>query len=166
MAKLNYLTLYQSCLANAGELVEESQILFERAKYARAYALAFTALEEISKSQLAADVYTGFIEEQEFNDACRDHRKKITRMEWATEDAKRYLAMPEEDYFDVREPTFQNRMSAMYVDFANGTITTPGQLIDAQQARHIIHTVEVALQRILEITEYYGNRIGTKGFMA
>jgi AbiV family abortive infection protein len=54
--------------------------LFDREKYARAYALAFTALEEISKSQLAADVFTGLITDEEFQECFRDHRKKIARM--------------------------------------------------------------------------------------
>jgi AbiV family abortive infection protein len=49
-------------------------------RYARAFFLAFTALEEISKSQLAADVVTGFMSEDEF----LDHTVPILRKsdEW------------------------------------------------------------------------------------
>jgi len=42
--------------------------------------LAFTALEEISKSQFAADVYTGFVDEEEIKDFYKDHKSKIRRM--------------------------------------------------------------------------------------
>lgn len=80
----NFLKLYNASLKNATELLRESEILFEKEKYARAYALAFTALEEISKSQLAADVFTGLIAEADFKKAYRDHREKIDRMAWAT----------------------------------------------------------------------------------
>ena len=110
-----FLILYERAETNARELLQEAEILFDAGKFPRAYALAFTALEEISKSQLAADVYTGLITEEEFQRHYRDHKKKIGRMLWATEDAKRYLDSPEGDYVDVQEPTFANRMDAMYV---------------------------------------------------
>ena len=161
----NFLNLYNASLKNARELLRESEILFEKEKYARAYALAFTALEEISKSQLAADVFTGLIAEEDFKKAYRDHREKIDRMVWATEDAKEYLAMPEEDYLDVQEVSFANRQSAMYVGFDGGKAISPSDVIGREQARSIIHTVAVALQRIFEVTEYMGHQIGTKGFM-
>src|ERR1035438_7520299 len=82
-----FLALYNASLKNASELLAEAEILFEREKYARAYALAFTALEEISKSQLAADVFTGYITEVEFQKVFLKHEKKIKIMAWATKDA-------------------------------------------------------------------------------
>ena len=160
-----FLALYNASLKNATELLAEAEILLEREKYARAYALAFTALEEISKSQLAADVFTGLIKDEEFNECFRDHRKKIERMAWATEDAKGYLAMPEEAYIDVQEPTFTARMDAMFVGFKNGKIVAPSDMIGREDARSIIHTTQTAIQRIIEVTEFWGHQIGTKGFM-
>jgi AbiV family abortive infection protein len=160
-----FLALYNASLRNATELLGEAEILFEREKYARAYALAFTALEEISKSQLAADVFTGLITGEEFNECFRDHRKKIERMAWATEDAKHYLAMPEEDYIEVQEVTFASRQSALFVGFKNGEIASPSALIGREEARSVIHTTQTAIQRIIEMTEYWGHQIGTKGFM-
>lgn len=162
---LNFLTLYYSAHNNAVELLADAEILFESAKYPRAYALAFTGLEEIAKSQLAADVYTGFIEEAEFWDCYRDHRKKISRMAWATEDARRYLDAPDGDYIEVEDPSFANRMDAMYVKVAGGRIILPSDVIDRDAARGIIHTLKVALERIWEVTDYMGHQIGTKGFM-
>jgi AbiV family abortive infection protein len=157
--------LYRCAHNNAVELLEDAEILFEKGKFPSAYALAFTALEEIAKSQLAADVYTSFITEEEFQEHYRDHKKKIGRMAWATEDARRYLDAPEGDYVDVEEPTFANRMDAMYVSLNDKKVASPSDVIDAKAARGIIHTVNVALQRILEVTQVWGDQIGTKGFM-
>ncbi|MGA7640077.1 MAG: AbiV family abortive infection protein [Candidatus Acidiferrales bacterium] len=159
------LLLYHCAHNNAVELLEEAEILFAKGAFPRAYALAFTALEEIAKSQLAADVFTGHITEDEFHDHYRDHKKKIGRMAWATEDARRYLDGPEGDYVDVEVPTFSNRMDAMYVSINNGNVKTPADVIDSKAAQGIIHTVKVAFERIFEMTEFWGHQIGTKGFM-
>lgn len=86
-----FLPLYNASLKNAADLLVEAEILFDREKYSRAYALAFTSLEEIAKSQMAADVFTRLIAKEEFQESFLDHRKKIASMAWATEDAKRYL---------------------------------------------------------------------------
>ena len=49
-------------------------------RHARAFALACTALEEIGKSQYAADVYTGFLPAHDFEKIIRRHHfKSISR---------------------------------------------------------------------------------------
>lgn len=160
-----FLDLYRAAHNNAIDLLEEAEILFEVGHNPRAYALAFTALEGISKSQLAADVFTEFITEQEFYEYYRDHKKKIGRMAWATEDAERYLDAPEGEYVAVEQPRIASRMDALYVGINQGKVTTPSDIIGRDEARGIIHTGKVAIQRILEVTEYWGHQIGTKGFM-
>ncbi len=160
-----FFDLYRSAHQNAIDLLEEAEILFAAGKYSRAYALAFTALEEISKSQLAADVFTNLITAKTFQEHYRDHRKKIGRMAWATEDAKRYLDAPEGNYVDVEKPTFANRMDAMYVSIKGKKVISPSDVIGSDAARGIIHTGNVALQRIWEVAEVLGHQIGTKGFM-
>lgn len=92
------------------------------------------------------------------------HRVKIGRMAWATEDERRYLAMPEEEYIEVQEPTFGNRMGSMYVGLKDDKVLSPANIIGEEDARNIIHTTEVAFQRIIEATEFWGHQIGTKGF--
>jgi AbiV family abortive infection protein len=47
-----FLALYRAAHNNDVDLIQEAEVLFEHGRYRRAYALAFTALEEISKSQL------------------------------------------------------------------------------------------------------------------
>ncbi len=159
-----FFDLYHAAHENAVDLLEEADILFDAGKFARAYALAFTALEEISKSQLAADVSTGLITKEEFQEHYRDHRKKIGRMVWATENARKYLDAPEGDYVHVEKPTFANRMDAMYVSIEGQQVTSPSDVIDSDAARGILHTSKVAIQRIWEVGEM-GHQIGTKGFM-
>jgi len=65
--KDNYLEIYRVAHNNASDLLEEAELLFNHKYFARAYALAFTALEEISKSQFAADVFTDLCKEEDFN---------------------------------------------------------------------------------------------------
>jgi AbiV family abortive infection protein len=157
--------LYIKSHNNALDLLAEAEILFASGRYSRAYALAFTALEEISKSQLAADVHTGYITEDEFQKIFRDHRKKIDRMAWATEDAKHYLNTPDEVYLEVEHPTFVSRNDSMYVNLKDNKTFAPADVIGREHAEAIIHTVNVALQRITEMTDFWGHQIGTKGFM-
>lgn len=60
----------------------------------------------------AADVHTELITKEAFQKIYRDHREKIARMAWATEDAKRYLSAPDGEYLEVEVPTFPSRVSA------------------------------------------------------
>jgi hypothetical protein len=83
----------------------------------------------------------------------------------ATEDAKRYLDYEEGEYLNVGTPTFDNRMNAMYTQFDGKTSQSPAKAITAEDARSLIHTVRAALDQIIEMTEYWGHQIGTKGFM-
>jgi AbiV family abortive infection protein len=163
--KTDFLRLHRSAHGNAVELLSEAELLFEHRRYARAYALAFTALEEISKSQLAADVFTGFTAEDEFWKCYRDHKKKIARMAWATEDARRYLDASTETCLDVEKPKVASRMDALYVEFDGNTIQSPTDFISSEDAQGIIHTARTAIHRIVEMTEFWGHQIGTKGFM-
>jgi len=161
-----FLALYRSAHNNAVDLLRDAEILFEKERYPRAYALAFTALEEISKSHLAADVFTGLIEEKEFWQIYWKHEKKIGRMAWASEDAKRYLDLLEDGReLEIEEPTFGTRNAGMYVSMIDGKVASPSDVISRDDARAILHTVDVALRRINEVTEFWGHQIGTKGFM-
>jgi hypothetical protein len=56
-------------------------------------------------------------------------------------------------------------MDAMYVSINGQVVISPSDVISPEPARGIIHTGKVAIQRIWEVTEYWGHQIGTKGFM-
>jgi AbiV family abortive infection protein len=160
-----FLEMYRIAHNNAADLLTEAELLFENRKYERAYFLAFTGLEEIAKSQLAADVYTGLIEQSEFWKSFRDHEKKIGRMAWASEDAEDYLDLGHETYLDIEPPNTSRRMNALYARFEGEKVKGPGDHITQDNARAIVHTLRVAIDQIILMTEYYGHQIGTKGFM-
>lgn len=50
--KAIYWKIYTSSHNNALDLSSEAELLFANEKYARAYMLAYTALQEIAKSQI------------------------------------------------------------------------------------------------------------------
>lgn len=173
--KIDYLKIYNKSHNNAVDLLRESKILFEHECYARSYALAYTALEEISKSQLAADVFTRFSEEEEFLEKYINHKDKIKRINWAHNDANSFpyneiwTGPDKEDIEKVspKEPLWDKRQKALYVDIdkRNQDVFVPETNIRKEDAQDIIHIVDVALQRIWEMTEHWGHQIGTKGFM-
>ena len=163
--KSNFYLIYACAYNNAVELLSETEILFEKKRYARAYFLAFTGLEEISKSQLAADVWTGSIEEDDFWKYYTDHNRKIGRVRWASLDAEDYRDLEEEKYIVIKIPSVKKRMKALYVDIKPNGISSPEDIISREEAKSLIHTLRVATERIIIMTEYYGHRIGTKGFM-
>lgn len=171
--KIDFYKIYAKAHNNAVELLSEARILFDKEKYARAYFLAFTGLEEISKSQLAADVYTGFILEDKFWKHYRNHNNKIDRMQWAHDDANSYpynqiwLGPDVDDVERIApsEPLWEKRQKSLYVEITNDQITTPEEGITGGDAQEVIHVLDIALHRIMEVTEYHGHQIGTKGFM-
>lgn len=176
LTKNNFLEIYKIAHNNAADLLREAELLYNHKHFPRAYALAFTALEEISKSQFAADVFTGLHTSEDFEKFYRNHKHKIDRMAWAHDDANSYphdLRLVGPDIDDLErinpsEPDFKKRSDALYigVDFNNKKIIKPNEQITEKDAKEIMRIVEVALERIWEVSgEFGGNQIGTKGFM-
>ncbi len=153
-----YQQLYRAAQSNATDLLAEARILFEKGRYARAFFLAFTSLEEIAKSQFAADVCTGFITEKEFLESSRRHPNKTGRMVWATEEARRYLDM------DSQHPDINSCANALYASLKGKTIHNPSDAMTKEDAQGIIRTVEVALDSITT-NDFMGYAIGSKGFI-
>ncbi|MBU0614125.1 AbiV family abortive infection protein [Patescibacteria group bacterium] len=168
--KMPYLELYEHAHINACDLLKEAKILFDNKCYPRAYFLAFTALEEISKSQYAADVFTGLSTEEDFKKAYKNHNEKIGRVAWAQLDTPHKLVWRGPDVDDIERivpdmPAWEKRQDSLYVNF-NGTITTsPKDKIAEIDASELIRVVDTALKSIFETTVIFGNNIGTKGFM-
>lgn len=176
MNKDVYLEIYNEGNRNALNLLEAASLLCDKRYCAQAYVLAYTALEEISKSQFAADVYTGLNTDEEFKKFYCAHEEKIAGIGWAHHDANSYPHrykwvgpdMDDVEVMDPDKPLFSKRQAALYVDadFTNGTLSKPSEVISEKDARDIIYIVEVALERIWEVTgEFGGNQIGTKGFL-
>lgn len=164
-----YLSIYKAAHNNAENLLLDAKRLYGLGSYTRAYFFAFTALEEISKSQSAADVFTGLIEEDEFWKRFADHDKKIDGVVWATLDADESpfnIFSDTEEMIEVKEPKVKKRMESLYISVENRVkVSKPEDNIIESDAKEMIHAVEVALHQIFLMTEYYGHQIGTKGFM-
>lgn len=162
----HYLKLYYHSLDEAKALLREAILLFDNDSFQRAFFLGFSALEEISKSQLAADVFTGFISESEFKKVWRNHEAKIKRVKWIQLDSQEHRYS---QFVDIEVKDFEHakRLGAMYVDmdFVSGKVSLPRQNICKEDAQSIISAVKVGLCRIYEVTVEWGEQIGTKGFM-
>lgn len=165
-SKKCYLDMYIKSLNESKKLLKDAEVLFKNESYERAYFIAFAALEEISKSQLAADVYTGFIEEDEFKDAYKDHKKKIDRVKWIQIDGNMYPCFRWDDV-RIDDFDFKKKLKSLYVDVDFGTesVSSPSESITKSDAEKIIKAVKVGLSQIYYITEELGEQIGTKGFM-
>jgi len=163
-SKSFYLDVYLASLNEANKLLNESKLLFENKSYERSYFLGFSALEEISKSQIAADVYTGFTDEKIFKKVYRDHLEKISRVKWIQLDGDLFPNFVSEK---IKDFNYQKKLKSLYVniDFSSRKISRPSDSVTENDAENIIKAVEVGLYRIYEITELWGEQIGTKGFM-
>lgn len=159
----NLLATYAACLENATDLLIEAEFLIESGRYARAYMLAFTAIEEVSKSQLVADYFTSYISKAEFTKSFRSHHLKAKRVTWAVLDTYNVDAIDETE--DIVTPKPADRMSALYVDIDHDLRPiTPEDSIDEHQVSQLIEVVHHALDEIAT-KEFMGEQIGTKGFM-
>jgi AbiV family abortive infection protein len=169
-----YYEIYALAHNNALELLQEAKLLFSNRAFARAYTLAYISLEEVSKSQFAADVYTNFSTEDQFKKFYRSHEQKLQGVQWVHNDANtwpyntRWVGPNEDDVETIKpgKPTFDKRQESMYVDvnFSTKTVTAPRNSISENEARDMINLVEVAIQHIDDVEQDQG-RIGTKGFM-
>jgi AbiV family abortive infection protein len=161
-----YLDMYLTSLNEAGKLLEEAKLLLKNNSHERAYFLGFSALEEISKSQLSADVYTGFITEGEFKKVYRDHKEKISRVKWIQLDGNLFPFFSG-DGIKINDFDFRKKLRSMYVDIDSKSeiISSPSEAITKADAESIIKAINVGLYRIYQVTKENGEQIGTKGFM-
>ncbi len=121
-----YLKMYLASIAEAYKLLEDAELLFNNESYPRAYFLGMSALEEISKSQLAADIFTGLIKEDEFKKSFTNHKEKIKRIKWIQIDGNSYPYF-NSDLIQIKDFDFQKKLKSMYVDadFKLKEISTP-----------------------------------------
>ena len=162
---MRLLDLYSACLKNADELLKEAGLLFEAHHHARAYFLAFTAMEELGKSQAVADYFYELISKSEFEAAFRDHRFKAAYVE-------RYVQIPtdlkstwfiEYDTKSVTEHT-KARNRSLYVGHSTDhSPQYPSEMISAEAASELITNARSYLSRIVRM-EHITERIGTKAF--
>src|SRR4029077_6130427 len=59
-------SVFKTSKKNSLELLDEARLLADHQSYARAVALAIMSYEELGKSQIAADYYSGILPESEY----------------------------------------------------------------------------------------------------
>lgn len=151
------LTVFHTSKANSRKLLEEARLLLENKSYARAIALAIMSYEELGKSQIAADYYTGILPEAEYNKAFKAHRK--------TAYANRYAAIGNHEkvkhgYFvdnSIAKTLEAIRQSALYVDEDNN----PSDNFNEGDASLIINKIDQH-HRAIDYAEWLNDRIGSK----
>jgi len=151
------LTVFHRSKSNSESLLEEARILRERGYYSRAVALAITSYEELGKSQIAADFYTGLLPKSFYLRAFYKHEK--------TSYTSRHAAIGDHEnvkhgfYIDneVANNLERIRQQAIYVDETNDPLCLYG----LEDADIIIEKVEQHHQAI-NYAEDLNGRIGSK----
>ena len=162
---MRLLDLYSACLKNADELLEEAELLISHRHHARAYFLAYTAIEELGKSQVVADYFYELVTKTEFEAAFRDHKFKTAYI-------KRYVKVPDDltnEWFieyDVRSTAghMEARNRSIYIEcLPDHAPQFPAQVISVESANELVSTGKKYLAEIIRM-EHLTERIGTKAF--
>jgi AbiV family abortive infection protein len=158
------LRLYYACLENARGLLGDAELLLEKGSAPRAFALAFTAYEEIGKSQVVADFFNDQVAESEFASAFRLHHLKLAYLERIVRLSAGPLPEGTIDY-DIRKlnPLTARRNDGLYVSYVEGyEPRRPAEALTADQAREMIDAAQQELESI-DWAEELNGRIGSKG---
>jgi len=159
------LDLHHACLRNADDLLEEAELLLSHGKAPRAFMLAFTALEELGKSQLVADYFNDMVAKAEFDEAFRDHRLKLKylqRVVDAPSTTGGAWTIEYENELPLPEP--QRRMDSLYVHYKERfEPVMPAKKISKEDASTLIREVREAIDETRELS-YFTERFGTKAF--
>ena len=158
------LDLYDACLKNARELIEESNLLLINGHHARGYFLAYTAMDELGKSQVVADYFNDMVSKAEFEAAFRDHRVKAAYV-------TRYVNIPDNlqgEWFIEYDPRstgaqFQERNRSLYTEHVAQVPQLPAMAISLEAANELHATAAKYLSEIVRMA-YISERIGTKAF--
>jgi AbiV family abortive infection protein len=148
---------YVNCHNNAVDLIDDSEILYKARKFARSFALAIIAWEELGKSQIAAaDYYSGLLTEKEFKAAFKEHRVKTSYLNRTRAiDGKEFLTVAYNSTLGHRLE--EARQTALYASAEN----MPREEIDQENAKEIIDRVNEHIHYIVFAQEFNG-RIGSK----
>lgn len=144
--------LIQALLENARDLASDARLLLEHDRFARCYALAALAGEELGKVAICLDWM--------FGDS--PSSLKETRKAWQSHDDKlasliAYRAAFIEEPAAIRPEILRSeaqkvagrKMDALYVDYSDGLIRTPMQVAPTD-ATHLLAQVEDAIAHATE----------------
>lgn len=178
----NQFVLLKACRKNAIDLIKEAEILYKHRCYQRAFTLAYTANEEISKGQIVADYISRVASKEELKDAFKNHKIKaaynnlkveigeIVKTGKKFEHNGKVLDIFTQDNmlrYDLAESTgmFTERNRSMYVDYEGDyKAIVPKDNFNAKKAKGLISSVKKRLSEI-HFAENLNGRIGTKALI-
>lgn len=142
-----------ACEGNARAYLEEARILLGGKGYVRAFFLAFTGLEEASKTQLVADCRDGQISLERLRRAFKDHNHKFAYLKRSvSEAASRPGSAPTlEIKYEPSEgkPFSALRESSLYVGLsASLSPEAPWDTITEAAARRAVDALHSELQAL------------------
>lgn len=147
---------YTQSFENAVDLLHEARLLYQNKRYARSVALGISAWEELGKSQMAADFYTGVIPEHIYKKAFTDHRTKTSylhRMAAPKTSGKMGVVFDKQSGEELEKI----RQDALYVSDKSN----PDKYTE-EDATFIMERVYEHLQMIIHAVKF-NERIGSKG---
>ena len=128
----------RTCKRNAGSLRQAASVLLADFP-APAFALASTALEELAKAQMAADVNAGVMAQNAFFKEFFDHSSKYAylarRISWPEGDPG--AATESHDRREGKEH-FKRRSQALFVGLTADSIEEPRNIISREEAKDLI----------------------------
>lgn len=160
---MSLLPLYRACLRNAEALLTEAELLLEHDHVPRAFALGYTAYEEIGKAQVVADHFSGIVAESEFQAAFKDHHLKSAYVRRFVQVHRDRSETPTIEYDPAEmKPYVKARMDSLYVDFVDGKPQTPEGAISRELAESVVRAGRSELE-FIRAAEMVSERIGSKG---
>jgi AbiV family abortive infection protein len=142
---------YATCHNNAVALIADAELLYGAGRFPRACALAIIAWEELGKSQIAADYYSGMLTEAEYKPAFKEHRLKTSYLNRAGAiDGQPFLTVAYNTTIGHRLE--EVRQVALYASADND----PSEEITKENARDIIDRVNEHINYI-RYAEELGN---------
>ena len=153
----------KALVANAAELVDEAEILHSHGSYARAFALAHFAREELSKSTMLYSAGARLIAQKpvdwkRLNQRLRDHKAKL-RLETVmiamfmkangeTQMSDDLLSGKAIQFAEVRN---DDKNAALYVGFEDGRFILPRDTRNERQSERTIELAKMMLTQALFI---------------
>jgi AbiV family abortive infection protein len=158
----------EALCANAAELIAEAKVLHEGRSYARAFALAHLAREELSKSAMLYAAGVRIIAKHKVNwkrlmQRLRDHKAKLrlevagmAMMMKATGNDEVATAILNGAASAIVEHRNDNKNAALYVGFVDGTFVMPR---DTRSEHQSWRTIELAKMKLTE-TDFIRKKTG------
>jgi len=165
--------LRRACMKNAIDLIQEAEILYKRRKYPRAFALAYTAFEEVSKHQIVSDYITGIVAKEELESAFRHHDIKAAYGKIKVEIGptiqlnNNVFTQDSTMHYDLKDgkTKLPVRNNSLYVDYSKDfEPSEPRHNYKAKDAKTMIERITKRINFIFWAEEFNG-RIGTKALI-